>query len=1799
MLNKDDGQTFNSDSKCVWKNVLQGVSGSPSADSGGGTNTQYSNKGNIDPLAPYWGYYGIRIAYDSSNYVSLFGLFSIDKMAIQEWSSPTRAKTNTYDYICPSGTSMVGLAYHFTDWKLDNPMGVQCMPRNCPSGQYSVDYGRSCSTCAIGKYSPGGYTVGCTQCTNAAPYDITFQDYNYAALTYTSSASSNACSYNCKAGYGGGSAGSPCSNACCKCNAGYFSASGAECIACPAGKFVSTTGASDCISCESGKTFQPNPGSIICLSCESIVVPKGYYQVACTVTSNTKNVVCPSCTGGKYLSPSCGAYQQPMCVDCVAGKIQPTNIPEKWEGAEYVCTLCGAGTYQTGVGMSRCTNCINPQPVNGAYSEWAVPSTSGSNCPSKCNAGFGYNGSQCILCVPGQYSPGALVPAACLSCTPGLSSNAYWLQPVQFNRSWDGCPRDCKAGFSLDTKTNNCVPCVNGKTYSEITRTTDKESSNACSNCSVCSEGQYSSMVCNASRNTRCSPCRSNCLPGSYIKQCNSTHASTCLPCKTSCAPGQYMTDLCTGNTIQDIVQCASCRTPSACTTGLYMPPNQCPGNTARNSECVVCQSLPCPFGTYQRACSMYNDTSCVEYTQCVPGRTTLRNRGLTNDGVCQNCTNCSAYGRGTAANCSQYRDTLCNGTACSGESPCVNSADQNFFCNMDAFGAARASRTTQGVCGLCPDGYSSDRLFCYECPGGKTCSRDGAVRCQGQVRLGLEPWCYGEYAQPTGDACPYSADSTRVVTRSTFLRPNGNCAPYFRCAPGYFKHFASTGLVTCDACESNVIPVNFAWFSDGLSINDPFSCMYECAARSSWPSGACSLVNTTTYIPNNPTGFYDDRSGAMKPCPIGSTSPAGLATSVADCARCHAPGNTLGDPCQAWTCPSGGQQRGGLCFDPGDCPSQMIGYTRVLGACVATALPWQPPGYQKPQAATPGAPAEVLVARVESGVAQDDMVSAAVQDASNRTLVFYSTPYGRSKRHWLAVNATTSVDLPGRVCSAAAIVCQARQYVVVAFCNASFLSFLDLSLASPSPRVLIGASAAGYREGFKADARFEQVLHVASEAGRSSLFVADTMNCALRAVSIPTLPGDFVVRSYLVYGYTAAICSTAPTAILYPGRLFPLLGQTYFLFPATNGLYQLDAGTRSVVQVVPSSRRPPWVPDWSLLLSVTLAANASALTLGFANTTAVLTPIQQRCDVGFTSVLGGACTVSCSTSTNYVDPASGECKLCFFRNCLPGEEDVPCTSTSPQTCKACPLLEPEQGRYPRIYNLPGSCALSNTLYTAPCPLGFYLSTTLVRGALICASCPRFSNTTTDGSTSIDQCRCYEGTMKGTGGQCVVKQLYPLPTLSKCPFGTYPRGAFERCSSCRLDPFPLCDFGRYPLSNGSCEACQVPENAVPARAGRAVNAPRSCGFACLPGYSPLSNMSYLTQCQPCTNAPNVNGSGAEFFPITNGQQDSPGGCTWGCKSPFKISNGECVPCTLLNPVNASLPCKHPWLSVNSSAGNGTNATLNGITYRLIRFNQSGSIKFSTTVLVDVLVVGGGGAGGGAFLQNGAGGGGGAGQVLLSYGCTAIAKAVMTVVIGKGGIGQQGPGGRAATSSSINNLIPAGNSAFFGANGGPSGFPGFSGASSGGSGSFPIRSVSTAATGFVGGGDTTGGFMGAGGGGSTARGGDSLACQGGNGGAGTTLLSSNQATLFDLSPALLIGGGGGGGSGIPGCPGGLPGQGAGAGSDGGDANGSDAAPNSGAGGGGASSASGNSSFAGGNGGSGLVILRYIDDQCVCT
>ena len=431
-----------------------------------------------------------------------------------------------------------------------------------------------------------------------------------------------------------------------------------------------------------------------------------------------------------------------------------------------------------------------------------------------------------------------------------------------------------------------------------------------------------------------------------------------------------------------------------------------------------------------------------------------------------------------------------------------------------------------------------------------------------------------------------------------------------------------------------------------------------------------------------------------------------------------------------------------------------------------------------------------------------------------------------------------------------------------------------------------------------------------------------------------------------------------------------------------------------------------------------------------------------------------------------------------------------------------------------------------------------------------------------------DQCVCLPGTTRTLDGQCIIGQLYALPSLTTCPLRTYPRGVLERCSSCRVDPYPECAVGWYTLGNGSCGVCLRPDNASFTSNGKSIGVATSCGWACNAGFYLKGSVAFVRQCQMCTNMP-TNVDASYVYPVSNAQLEAPNGCLWGCKLPYKMQYGSCVACNFSNTLHVGMPCVHPlWKGLNGSSWTAPNG---GARYKLAWVNATTSLDMGYGATLDVLLVGGGGAGGGvASGIRGAGGGGGGGQIKVVYG-VAVAPGMYVAQVGQGGQGALGTYGTTGGSSTFYGL-----SALYGGMGGlgtlDANADGKTGASSGGSGSAGYGHVYRASnlSGWPGGADVVG-CCGGGGGGAGGAGLDSGVCKGGAGGAGA---------LVGLVGAWFAAGGLGGVNQTSCLNATLS---------------LDAAGNTGNGGGGAS---GLGPLRGGNGGSGVIVFRYVDEVCSC-
>ena len=238
------------------------------------------------------------------------------------------------------------------------------------------------------------------------------------------------------------------------------------------------------------------------------------------------------------------------------------------------------------------------------------------------------------------------------------------------------------------------------------------------------------------------------------------------------------------------------------------------------------------------------------------------------------------------------------------------------------------------------------------------------------------------------------------------------------------------------------------------------------------------------------------------------------------------------------------------------------------------------------------------------------------------------------------------------------------------------------------------------------------------------------------------------------------------------------------------------------------------------------------------------------------------------------------------------------------------------------------------------------------------------------------------------------------------------------------------------------------------------------------------------------------------------------------------------------------------------------------------------------ITVDYLIAAGGGGGGA-----GIGGGGGAGGILTANDYTAPTGTPLTVTIGAGGTG--GTGGENPSrggdggNSSFNGIAAAGG----GGGGAYVTFYPNTGGSGGGRGAADSGSAAsgTSGQGNAGGISSGNGWNGAGGGGGGAVGGNAGGYGGAGGAGGIGLQSAITGT------AIYYGGGGGGGgrTGIPAGAGGSGGGGAGS------ISGVGTAGTANTGGGGGAGGYNGDMQAGGNGGSGVVIIRYLEGYPAAT
>ena len=245
------------------------------------------------------------------------------------------------------------------------------------------------------------------------------------------------------------------------------------------------------------------------------------------------------CAGNRAMAGGGGALYwsgstEPMIILwCSAGWIPDPGV----NGLNQICTPCGAGTFQTGEGMTACFAC-----VEGTYSS-EIGATASVDCTG-CPAGtfssilMSSDSSSCTVCEPGTYSNFA--SSLCLLCTVGSYSSgagstslgscigceAGRYSIVSGASSSSSCI-ECDAGTFSFSGAGNCTQCRAG-TYSTAAGATSPAA------CIMCAAGQFSSAQ-GANSSGQCSACPA----GTYSVQKYFTYELVSLPwieAELSCA---------------------------------------------------------------------------------------------------------------------------------------------------------------------------------------------------------------------------------------------------------------------------------------------------------------------------------------------------------------------------------------------------------------------------------------------------------------------------------------------------------------------------------------------------------------------------------------------------------------------------------------------------------------------------------------------------------------------------------------------------------------------------------------------------------------------------------------------------------------------------------------------------------------------------------------------------------------------------------------------------------------------------------------------------------------------------------------------------------------------------------------------------------------------------------------------------------------------------------------------------------------------------------------------------------------
>jgi hypothetical protein len=374
----------------------------------------------------------------------------------------------------------------------------------------------------------------------------------------------------------------------------------------------------------------------------------------------------------------------------------------------------------------------------------------------------------------------------------------------------------------------------------------------------------------------------------------------------------------------------------------------------------------------------------------------------------------------------------------------------------------------------------------------------------------------------------------------------------------------------------------------------------------------------------------------------------------------------------------------------------------------------------------------------------------------------------------------------------------------------------------------LIGNMTIGYQEGFKAQALFENELHIAAvPSDNNRIIVVDTWNCVIREVILgPNGPTDFRTRSFLLFG-TVYNKRSFCVDFIHPRGLYPLHGDLVAFINNRNTICQIHT-KRRLYQCMFNYEFSP--TNFIHMYSI----NAGTLVLEYNTRTIELTPTQTKCPDDYTSYEGSSCSIYAPWNRGnfggwYID-SNGLANRCVEPTCPLGFIPGRCARDAPATCVPCIVDNPNN--YAIRFRTTGSCFFD---LVHPCPVNMF-----AKDDDICEPCPNMMYTLGSGKIHIYDCVCPDKMQRVSAKKCIMASpLFPMYKPNKCPFTHYEVQYFNRttCVNCRKKGCTVIRIGQYlEWCHGEPKQCLIPFGSRATTQGARYDDPLSCKWECLPDF---------------------------------------------------------------------------------------------------------------------------------------------------------------------------------------------------------------------------------------------------------------------------------------------------------------------------------------------------------------------------